>query len=249
LPSPSRVAASAARIFSRRDKVLVGFLEELERVGVAFRSATEPIDASTPTGDREKPWEVRQRRLLDSLEGGRESLSSAAWTRTNSAAWTSKPRSASGAWTGTGIPWPARAARTTGTLRLGSYGEQSDVRGQDAEVACPRGHLFRDPVVYPEVIGCASRNSGSTEGVPYWRPHLRIEKELDTGTSSSTPSSTSPGTEPRTVSRRAGGERTTRGWRRPPRTPRGRCASRLAAANPVRRSRGTSGRSRRRGRR
>jgi hypothetical protein len=55
LPSPSRVASSAARIFSRRDKVLVGLLEELERVGVAFRSATEPIDTSTPTGDREKP--------------------------------------------------------------------------------------------------------------------------------------------------------------------------------------------------
>ena len=68
MPSPSRVAASAARIFSRRYKVLVGLLEELERVGVAFRSATEPIDTSTPTGDREKPWEVRQRRLLDSLE-------------------------------------------------------------------------------------------------------------------------------------------------------------------------------------
>jgi hypothetical protein len=67
-PSPSRVAASAARIFSRRDKVLVGLLNELERVGVAFRSATEPIDTSTPTGDREKPWEARQRRLLDSLE-------------------------------------------------------------------------------------------------------------------------------------------------------------------------------------
>ena len=55
------------------------------------------------------------------------------------------------------------------------------MRGQDAEVACPQGHLFRDPVVYPEVIGCASRNGGSTEGVPYWRPHLRIEKELDYG--------------------------------------------------------------------
>jgi hypothetical protein len=66
-------------------------------------------------------------------------------------------------------------------LRLGSYGEQSDVRGQNAEVACPQGHLFRDPVVYSKVIGCASRNGGSTEGVPHWRPHLRIEKELDYG--------------------------------------------------------------------
>jgi len=33
-----------------RDKVLVGLLEELERVGDAFRSATEPIDTSTPKG-------------------------------------------------------------------------------------------------------------------------------------------------------------------------------------------------------
>jgi hypothetical protein len=31
------------------------------------------------------------------------------------------------------------------------------------------------------VIGCASRNGGSTKGVPHWRPHLRIEKELDYG--------------------------------------------------------------------
>lgn len=31
-------------------KVLVGLLEELENVGVAFRSATEPIDTATPTG-------------------------------------------------------------------------------------------------------------------------------------------------------------------------------------------------------
>jgi site-specific DNA recombinase len=32
--------------FARSLKVLVGLLEELERVGVAFRSATEPIDTS-----------------------------------------------------------------------------------------------------------------------------------------------------------------------------------------------------------
>ena len=36
--------------FARSLKVLVGLLEELERVGVGFRSATEPIDTSTPTG-------------------------------------------------------------------------------------------------------------------------------------------------------------------------------------------------------
>ena len=84
-------------------------------------------------------------------------------------------------WHGYTVALPARGADDGLTLRLGSYGEQSDVRGQDAEVACPQGHLFRDPVVYPEVIGCASRNGGSTEGVPYWRPHLRIEKELDYG--------------------------------------------------------------------
>jgi site-specific DNA recombinase len=36
--------------FARSLKVLVGLLEELENVGVAFRSATEPIDTSTPTG-------------------------------------------------------------------------------------------------------------------------------------------------------------------------------------------------------
>ena len=134
-------------------------------------------------------------------------------------------------------------------LRLGSYGEQSDVRGQDAEVACPQGHLFRNPVVYPEVIGCASRNGGSTEGVPYWGPDLRIEKELDYGDLIVYPVQYLPWD--RTEDRVTPGwwERANRGWRRPPRTPRGRCASRLAAANPVRRSRGTSGRSRRRGRR
>ncbi|MGH8994418.1 MAG: recombinase family protein, partial [Acidimicrobiales bacterium] len=36
--------------FARSLKVLVGLLEELETIGVAFRSATEPIDTSTPTG-------------------------------------------------------------------------------------------------------------------------------------------------------------------------------------------------------
>ncbi len=36
--------------FARSLKVLVGLLEELEQAGVAFRSATEPIDTSTPTG-------------------------------------------------------------------------------------------------------------------------------------------------------------------------------------------------------
>jgi len=30
--------------------VLVGLLEELDTIGVAFRSATEPIDTSTATG-------------------------------------------------------------------------------------------------------------------------------------------------------------------------------------------------------
>lgn len=123
------------------------------------------------------------------------------------------------------------------------------MRGQDAEVACPQGHLFRDPVVYPEVIGCASRNGGSTEGVPYWRPHLRIEKELDYGDLIVYPVQYLPWD--RTE------DRVTPGWwgENYPRlaeasaNARGRCASRLAAANPVRRSRGTSGRSRRRGRR
>jgi hypothetical protein len=183
LPSPSRVAASAARIFSRRDKVLVGLLEELERVGVAFRSATEPIDTSTPTGDREKPWEVRQRRLLDSLE--RRGVSpyrrphGHGLTRPHGHRNRGQHRERGLARVYRGLP--ARGADDGLMLRLGSYGEQSDVRGQDAEVACPQGHLFRDPVVYPEVIGCASRNGGSTEGVPYWRPHLRIEKELDYG--------------------------------------------------------------------
>lgn len=36
--------------FARSLKVLVHLLEELEQVGVAFRSATEPIDTSTATG-------------------------------------------------------------------------------------------------------------------------------------------------------------------------------------------------------
>ena len=36
--------------FARSLKVLVGLLEELDTVGVAFRSATEPIDTSTATG-------------------------------------------------------------------------------------------------------------------------------------------------------------------------------------------------------
>ena len=36
--------------FARSLKVLVGLLEELEDAGVAFRSATEPIDTSTATG-------------------------------------------------------------------------------------------------------------------------------------------------------------------------------------------------------
>jgi site-specific DNA recombinase len=36
--------------FARKLSVLVDLLEELERCGVAFRSATEPIDTSTPTG-------------------------------------------------------------------------------------------------------------------------------------------------------------------------------------------------------
>jgi site-specific DNA recombinase len=36
--------------FARSLKVLVGLLEELESAGGAFRSATEPIDTSTPTG-------------------------------------------------------------------------------------------------------------------------------------------------------------------------------------------------------
>ena len=36
--------------FARSLKVLVGLVEELEAVGVAFRSATEPIDTSAPTG-------------------------------------------------------------------------------------------------------------------------------------------------------------------------------------------------------
>jgi site-specific DNA recombinase len=36
--------------FARSLKVLVGLLEELEQAGVAFRSATEPIDTSTATG-------------------------------------------------------------------------------------------------------------------------------------------------------------------------------------------------------
>jgi site-specific DNA recombinase len=36
--------------FARSLKVLVGLLEELETMGVAFRSATEPIDTSTATG-------------------------------------------------------------------------------------------------------------------------------------------------------------------------------------------------------
>jgi site-specific DNA recombinase len=36
--------------FARSLKVLVGLLEELDRAGVAFRSATEPIDTATPTG-------------------------------------------------------------------------------------------------------------------------------------------------------------------------------------------------------
>ncbi|MEA3077262.1 MAG: site-specific recombinase, partial [Actinomycetota bacterium] len=36
--------------FARSLKVLVGLLEELESYGVAFRSATEPIDTSTATG-------------------------------------------------------------------------------------------------------------------------------------------------------------------------------------------------------
>ena len=31
------------------------------------------------------------------------------------------------------------------------------------------------------MIGCAARSGGSTEGIPHWRPHLRIEKELDYG--------------------------------------------------------------------
>ncbi len=36
--------------FARSLKVLVGLLEELDSAGVAFRSATEPIDTATPTG-------------------------------------------------------------------------------------------------------------------------------------------------------------------------------------------------------
>jgi len=36
--------------FARSLKVLVGLLEELDTIGVAFRSATEPIDTSTATG-------------------------------------------------------------------------------------------------------------------------------------------------------------------------------------------------------
>lgn len=36
--------------FARKLSVLVDLLEELDRCGVAFRSATEPIDTSTPTG-------------------------------------------------------------------------------------------------------------------------------------------------------------------------------------------------------
>jgi site-specific DNA recombinase len=36
--------------FARSLKVLVGLLEELEHAGVAFRSATEPIDTASPTG-------------------------------------------------------------------------------------------------------------------------------------------------------------------------------------------------------
>jgi site-specific DNA recombinase len=36
--------------FARSLKVLVGLLEELDHAGVAFRSATEPIDTATPTG-------------------------------------------------------------------------------------------------------------------------------------------------------------------------------------------------------
>jgi len=36
--------------FARSLKVLVGLLEQFEDAGVAFRSATEPIDTSTPTG-------------------------------------------------------------------------------------------------------------------------------------------------------------------------------------------------------
>ena len=67
MPSPPRVAASAARIFSRRDKVLLGLLEELNASGPPS-VRHQPIDTSTPTGDREKPWKVRQHRLLDSLE-------------------------------------------------------------------------------------------------------------------------------------------------------------------------------------
>jgi hypothetical protein len=119
-------------------------------------------------------------------------------------------------WHGYTLACP-RGADDELTLRLGSYGEQSDVRGQDAEVACPQGHLFRDLVVYPEVIGCASRNGRSTQGVPYWQPQLRIEKELDYGDLIVYPVQYLPWDRPRTVSRRAGGERTTRGRRRPPR--------------------------------
>ena len=36
--------------FARSLKVLVGLLEQLEQAGVAFRSATEPIDTASPTG-------------------------------------------------------------------------------------------------------------------------------------------------------------------------------------------------------
>jgi site-specific DNA recombinase len=36
--------------FARSLKVLVGLLEELDQMGVAFRSATEPIDTANPTG-------------------------------------------------------------------------------------------------------------------------------------------------------------------------------------------------------
>lgn len=36
--------------FARSLKVLVGLLDQLEQAGVGFRSATEPIDTSTPTG-------------------------------------------------------------------------------------------------------------------------------------------------------------------------------------------------------
>jgi hypothetical protein len=53
--------------------------------------------------------------------------------------------------------------------------------GEDAEAACPAGHLIRHPLIYPDMAHQVARRHG-TAAVPGWRPQLRDGWAVNEGT-------------------------------------------------------------------